>query len=403
MRRQFGLLWQDPSLRMVSIAALIFGMVPGSIGPYQSLIAILVFGMGHNAYALLLMVALLVSVSAAIGIGIVTDQRPSRRRMAIFATMSIILGAGLVWIGHSRPVFILAHALVIPISGTVLGQLFAVARLASAKLPADDRAGILAIIRAIFAIPFVVILPLWGLGFEAGLSLLSVYPALVILGGLLLLVILRDWPRDGHAPWEDHHSGLGFRASLAELMAGPVLLRVLLIGAIHSGPALSGVILGLVFEQASGRGTGDVGLFFGLFVAIEVIVTLLVGQIIRHLPRLHIIALGVVLYAGFLALMPVLAATTWLWLLILPAGAGGALIYALAISYMQDLLGTRAGAGASLLALQRISADGLCAVIFALGSMVGGYGVTALVGAATMLAAMAAILWLDRLRDAGST
>ena len=78
-------------------------------------------------------------------------------------------------------------------------------------------------------------------------------------------------------------------------------------------------------------------------------------KLLRVMPRLWIIASGAGIYAVFLGLLPILAPTPWVWALVFPAGAGGAMVYALAIGYLQDLMGRRAGAGASLIALQRLS------------------------------------------------
>jgi MFS family permease len=178
------------------------------------------------------------------------------------------------------------------------------------------------------------------------------------------------------------------------MSAGPVILRVALIGAIQSGSAIVGIILGLLFA-AVGRGTGDVGLFFGLFVVLEVVGTLSAGLLVRRLPRLLLIATGVALYAFFLALLPFLADTAWLWALILPAGLGGGLIYPLAIAYLQDLLAERPGAGGSLIAVQRVAAEGLTTAIFGLGAWAQGYATVALLGAGAVLLAMGAILRLD--------
>jgi SET family sugar efflux transporter-like MFS transporter len=208
------------------------------------------------------------------------------------------------------------------------------------------------------------------------------------------------WPTDSAAPWTEQKSGLGFRASIGEMVAPPVLIRVMLMGAIHSGSAISGVVVGLIFDEAAGRGAGDVGLFFGLFVAVEIVVTLSVGQLLRVMPRLWIITSGAGIYALFLGLLPILAPTPWVWALVFPAGAGGAMVYALAIGYLQDLMGRRAGAGASLIALQRISSHGLSAMIFAICTWLSGYGLVSILGAAALFAAIAAILWLDRGREA---
>lgn len=400
MIRQFRLIATDPSLRLVVGAVILFGIHAASIVIYQSLIAISVFGISDRQYSLVLLVALLVSVGASVGVGIVTDQRPSRRTMALAAAALMVSGSALVWIGNAPVFFVVAHMLLLPASGSLFGQLFAVARLASAPLPAQDRDAILTVVRAAFAVPFMVVLPIWGMAFDAGLSLLAIYPVVLVVAASLFTMIWRLWPADSAAPWTEQKSGLGFRASIGEMIARPVLIRVMLMGAIHSGSALSGVVVGLIFNEASGRGAGDVGLFFGIFVAIEVVVTLSVGQLLRVMPRLWIIVSGAGLYAVFLMLLPILTPTPWVWTLTFPAGAGGAMIYALAIGYLQDLMGRRAGAGASLVALQRVSSDGLSATIFAVGTWLSGYGLVSILGGATLCVAIAAILWLDRGREA---
>ena len=396
MIRAFRLIGADATLRLIIFAMLLQGGFAASIGTYQSLIAVTVFGLSDNAYALVLLASLAVSVTASIGVGILTDQRPSRRVLALCAAASMVAGALLVLAGQTATAFVLAHVLLLPVTGTLFGQLFAVARLVTAPLPRADRDGIMAIIRATFALPFVVLLAIWGVLFEAGLPLLSVYGFTALCGAALMALIAARWPRDAVAPWTEVKSGLGFRASLAEMLHGPVLIRVFLIGAIHSGSALSGVIVGLLLNAVPGRGPGDVGAFFAVFVVVEIAVTLSIGALRAHFRRLHIIAAGVVIYASGMLLLPLLAATPALWLVCLPYGAGGAMIYALAIGYLQDQLGGRAGAGASLLALQQIAAQGLSAVVFALGAALGGYGLAAVMGAVVMVAAMGAVLWLDK-------
>lgn len=392
----FRLIRGDATLRLMIWAMLLQGGFAASVGTYQSLIAVTIFGLSDNAYALILLASLLVSVAASIGVGILTDQRPSRRVLALCAAATMAAGGLLVLAGQSPVAFVLAHVLLLPVTGTLFGQLFAVARLVTANLPRADRDGIMAILRATFALPFVVLLAIWGAVFAAGLPLIAVYGWTAISGALLMALIATRWPRDRDAPWTEVKSGLGFRASLSEMLHGPVLLRVALVGAIHSGSALSGVIVGLLLHAVPGRGAGDVGAFFAVFVAIEIAVTLSVGTLRRSFRRLHIIAAGVFIYAAGLALLPAFAAGPGLWLLCIPYGAGGAMIYALAIGYLQDQLGSRAGAGASLLALQQIAAQGLSAAVFALGAALGGYGLAAVMGAVVMVVAMLAILWLDR-------
>ncbi len=396
MQRHFRILWQDATLRMLTFCGLLHGVYASAIGIYQSLVAVTVFGISDQAYAAILITAMLMAVGASIGVGIVTDQRPSRWLMAMFACTMMTLGTASVWLVNSPTAFVIAHMFLIPLSGSFFGQLFAVGRLATAHLPRIDRDALLAILRAAFAVPFVIALPLWGWAFGRGLVLTAIYPVVAFTGIALLVLIWRRWPRDADAPWTERKSGLSFRASLSEITTPPILIRVALIGVMLSGGAICGTVLGLLFEVTPGRGVADVGLFFGMFVAIEVVVTVLVGQFLRLMKRFTVIALGALQYALFLALLPVLAPTGWVWLLIIPAGAGGAMMYALVIGYLQDLLGSRAGAGASLIALQQLASQTLAAAVFAIGTWIYGYALVSMLGAAAIVAATLAIYWLDR-------
>ncbi len=397
MARSVSIIASNPTLRMIFFMTLLFGAFVASIGPYQSLVAIQVFGLSDPFYAAVLMVGLLVSIAASVGIGIVTDQRPSRRVMAQLAAATLVAGGLTVWIFDSPWAFVVATVLLIPISGTLFGQLFAVTRLIIAPMPTADRDGVFSVLRALMGLPWIICLPLWGLALNNGLPLITIYPVLVVLGLGMLVLIAKSWPKDRDATWVEQKSGLGFRASLGEMMAGPVLTRVMLIGAIHAGGATAGVILGLTFAEA-GRGTDDLGLFFGIFVGFEVIGMLLIGPFVNRIGRLPMITMGTLTYAAFLGLLPVLVGTNWVWGLTIFGGFGGAMIYLPALVYLQELLGNRAGAGASLIAVQRLSSDGLCAAIFAFGAWASGYGLVAILGAVTTVAAVTILLWLERSR-----
>ncbi len=389
------LVWRDPILLMLAAAFVLFGCFVASVGIYQSLLAVTVFGIGDAEFSLILAGAMVINVGASIGIGILTDQKARRRTVAIGSALAFAAGSGLVTLVPTPLSFVVTHVLLIPAGGTLFGQFFALSRLAAGSYDKAHRDGILAVVRAAFAVPFVIVLPLWGLAFDSGVQLVTIYPVVAGFAVLLAYVLWRYWPADGTAPWSGHRSGLSIRGALAEMAALPVLARVALVGTIHVGSAVAGVIIGLLFDEASGRGAGDVGLFFGLFVAVEVVVTLMIGTIAFYWSRMTIITAGVVLYAIFLIGLPGLAPTPWLWLLLLPAGIGGALIYTLAISYVQDLLGARAGAGAALLALQRIATDGIGATVFAIGTWFWGYALVAYLAATVTLIAITAIWVLD--------
>lgn len=388
----------NPVLRMVFWATVLSGAMAAPIGTYQSLIAIERLGVADGHFAAILLLGLVVGTIASLWIGVVTDQRPWRRKAGLAVAGGLALGNILMWLAPSAPMFLAVHGLLMPLMVTLFGQLFAVARLAAGNLPAADRDAAVANVRAFFAVPFIFVLPIWGWLVGSGASLLSVYGAGSVLALIMVAVIYRGWPDDTNAAWEDRKSGLTLRGSLAEIADPAVIIRVALIGLIHVGASASGIVLGLIFARADGQGAGDVALFFGAFVAIEFTVMMMIGSLRARWRRLHIITVGVILYAIYLVGLPLLAGSPLVWLLILPAGAGGAMIYALAVGYLQDLLGTRAGAGSSLIALQRAVAEGTGAAIFAFGTWVYGYAIVPWIAAAISILAMAAIIRLDRFR-----
>ncbi|SLN22757.1 MFS transporter [Roseisalinus antarcticus] len=395
MLRPLKLLWTDPTLRMAAGALALFGCLAASIAPYQSLLAIRIFGLSDGAYAIVLIVAAVVSVLGAVGAGILADQTATRKRVALISALLIVLGNGLVMALPDKLTFVLVHSVVLPLSGAIMGQIFALARLACSRYPVGDRDATLAALRALFAVPFVVVLPLWSLAFGAGASLLAIYAVLVVVGGALVLLIALAWPADGRTAWEDVPSGLSLAASLREMGSGAVMLRVLLSGGLKSGVFVYMVVLGLVFDESTGRDIGDVALFAGLVAGLEVPVMLSMGALLQRVSRLQAILLGTVLYAGFLCAFPLLLATPWVWALVLPAAFGGAIVLSLPLAYVQDLMGARAGAGGALLAVQQVAGDGLGAGVFAIAALLSGYGLAAVLGGVTMLASAFALLWLD--------
>ena len=397
---QILIIWRDPVLRMIGMATMMFGVLAASFEPYKSLLGISVFGLSDNAFALVLAGSFSMSVAASVWVGIVTDQKSSRKPLALLSVLAAVGGTAIAWIGDSQIAFILAHAVMLPISATILGQLFAITRLYTTHWPAAERDGVTSVIRALFAVPFVVVLPTWGLIFDTGVPLTALYPALCFICLVFALLIWQRWPRDTDAPWVEQKSGLGFLASVQELLSSHIVWRIFWMGAVHSGSTLMGVILALVFTQTEGRTAGDVGIFFGAFVALEILVMLSVGTLAKRFRRLHIIAVGAVFYAIFMALLPVMAPYPAVWLLIIPVAVGGGLLYGLSISYLQDLLGDRAGAGASLVTLQRVVSHAIATLIFAVGAALSGYGLAAFMGAIMILLGAAMLLYLDRTTQA---
>ena len=121
---------RDPTLRLIAWALLFLGALNASVYPYQSLVGIERIGLSEPAFALILALASAVSVSASVPLGILSDQKANRRRIALFTAASGTAGVGLMLVAPSPLTFLLCHGLLFPVASSLYGQLFALARLA---------------------------------------------------------------------------------------------------------------------------------------------------------------------------------------------------------------------------------------------------------------------------------
>lgn len=392
----FRLCLTDPALRAAGLALALQGAIVCSFGPYFSTLAVHAFGFGDRGYAILLALSSLASVSASVIGGIRADQTANRRQVTLIAVSALLLGTGLMSLTPGPWVFALTATVLLPISSIIFGQVFALARLAATRYPPADRDGIMAVIRALFAAPFVVVLPLWSFAFARGASVALIFPVGLVLALVLLFTVVRFWPADGDVPWNDRPSGLSFAAALAEMGRLPVAARVLALGAVNAMSTVYMAVVALVMVPEVGRGTEDVAIYVGLVAGLEVPFMLLLPLVVRGRSRTALILAGAMLYALHVVLLPVLAGSALVWLLVLPAAIGGAVILTVPIAYLQDLMADRPGAGASLMALQRLAGDILAAVCFAVGTAVSGYRSVALLGVAISILGAAALWWADR-------
>lgn len=372
------------------------GAIVCSFGPYFSTLAVNAFGFGDRGYAVLLALSSVVAVSASVVGGIRADQTANRRQVTLAAVVALALGMALMTVAPGPWVFAVTTAVLLPVGAVTFGQVFALARMATTRHPPEERDAIMAVIRALFALPFVVVLPLWAVVFRQGVAVTAIFPVSLVLSAVMLGVLLRFWPRDGATEWQDRPSGLSFRAALAEMGQPRVALRVLALGAVNVSATIYVATLSLVMVPEIGRGTADVALYFGLVAGLEVPFMLLLPRVMRGVDRPLLILAGSALYGVHVLFLPVLAGSWAVWLLIWPAAVGGAVILTVPIAYLQDLLADRPGAGASLMAVQRLAGDVIAAACFAVGTAVAGYGLVAVLGVAVALAAAGALWWADR-------
>ena len=386
---------RHPSLRMIAVALLLVGMLNASLYPYQSLIAIERIGLSNPVFAMVLVLASAVAVTASVLLGILGDQRGNRRRIGFFTALSGTAGLALMLLAPGRVSFIITFGILLPLASSLYGQLFALARLAAPRDP-HRRDTAFSTIRAGMSLSFLVTLGLWTFGFAAGADVMAV----LLTGGAaslgLTLLVWLHWPRAGATDWQDQPSGLNLRQSFAEILRPPILIRMGLIGAAMAPGMLFMVLISLIFDASPVRDNGDVALYVALVAGWEVPFILLLPRLMRGVRRSSLIALAGLCYTSHVLLLPVLSDSPLIWIMTLFAGAGGAALLTLPIAYYQDLMGERPGAAASLMALQKLVSDVTGAAIFALGTWLGGYGLTAVLGSLVAVAASGALYLIDR-------
>jgi MFS transporter, SET family, sugar efflux transporter len=390
------LILNDPAQRLAAVLLVLLGAQSATLAPYGSAIAATVFGFGHGAFSLVLICASVVAVSGAILFGILADQRANRRAIALVTLAVASLGTGLMTVVPAPVTFVIAHAFLLPLSSSFFGQLFAFSRLAASGLPRAERASVLAANRALYALPWIVVLPLWALVFRGDVPLSTIYPVCLALSLGLLAMTWVSWPRDGTTTWPDQRSGLSFTGALRELAEWRVLVRVLALGGVNGAITLYLVLVGLVFISAPGRGASDTALYAGLMAGLEVPFMLLLPAVLVRLNQTKMIAIGAALYGIHLVGLPLFAASPLVWGFALVGAAGGAVLLTQPMAYLQDLMSERPGAGSSLMAIQRLVGDGLAALAFSLGTALSGYILAALIGAAMCLSGAVALMVLDR-------
>jgi MFS transporter, SET family, sugar efflux transporter len=386
------LILSDPVLRLTAGLMLLQGAVMCSFGPYLAVLAVRQFGLGDQGYAAMLVVATVVSVTAALAAGIRADQTADRRSIALWSGAMLVLGAALMTALPGTVSFVLAHALIFPLN-SLFGQLFAQSRLASQHHDQPVRDGIQATLRALFALPYVAVLPLWAFALNHGVPVLAIYPVTLVLSAALLGLTALYWPRPAATGWNDAPSGLSLSRALRELAVPALALRILALGAVAAGGTAYWAVMGLTLTESGG--TGRAALYAGLVAGLEVPCMMALPLVLPHIRRTRLILLGTAVYALSLVGIPLLADSPALWLCLIPGALGGAVVYTLPIAYLQDALGHRPGTGAALMALMKVTGDGLAAATFALGTSLSGYMLAATLAALVTLAGAVGLVWMD--------
>jgi hypothetical protein len=159
-------------------------------------------------------------------------------------------------------------------------------------------------------------------------------------------------------------------------------------------------VFGLLIVKEIGGATPDVGRFHGAIALLEIPFMLMCGLALRHVSKPGLIAIGGVVYAGFLFLFASMTSMAVTYALAVPAAFGAGIILSVSISYLQDLMSARPGAGAALMAVSNFVGQMVAAMTFAIGTAITSYAGTAVLGGMLALTGASALLAMDGWRKA---
>ena len=391
---------RDPLLRLVTLALFLLGVAISSVMPYASLVAVDLLGFSDAAYSVVLTVSSIVMVIASVVVGIVTDQRANRRQMLVASFAIALTGYALVLVTRSPVAFVIAHTALLPLGFSVFGQLFALARMVGKARGGEHADQIFAITRASFSLAFVITPPLWSLALAFGVGLINVYLSAGAAAIVCFALFAFAWPAGPSGQLADAKSGLRFSAAFGELARPGMLARMVAVGLITGSNQLYMILFGLLIVKEIGGTSPDVGRFHGAIALLEIPSMLMCGMALRYMSKSGLIAVGGVIYAGFLFLFASMTSMAVTYLLVIPAAFGAGIILSVSISYLQDLLAARPGAGGSLTAVSNFVGQLIGAATFAAGTALTDYAGTAAMGGVVALAGVAALLAMDGWRKA---
>ncbi|MBY5932507.1 MFS transporter [Tateyamaria omphalii] len=384
----------DRLLRVALIGLILMGVGAASVGPLQSIIGIEKIGFSDAGYALIVTGGALFSVVASVLVGIYTDQS-GRFREALLAALAVGAAGGLLmFLVPSKVAFLLVHVVLFPVGATAFTQYFALSVVAARENPELDQPYAATLSRATFSGAFALTPVIWGYALVKGADVLAAYVVIACANLLALAAVLTLWRRD-HTVSQTVKSGKGLLASLSELTAPGLLVRLVLICVITATNGLYNILLGLLILNNLGGAESDVALFAGLIAFIEIPVMMLTVRFLRVMSASALILVGVSIYGGFLAVLGLMPSIGFAWWLVLPAGIGAGIILSIPIGYVQNLVADRAGAGSSLLSVNHFGGAIIASAIFAAGSSITDYQGVAMIGAVIAIAASGVLFTLD--------
>jgi MFS family permease len=354
-----------PVTALVGTSLFFTGVTYASTLNYGAIVGIDTLGIPNTSYALLLMVASLVSAAASVALGYISDKIPDRRILVIGCALMGALGFGLIFIFRSPLVFIVATCAIMPFGGALFSQSFSFAR-SYYDVRSPARAEFMtSIFRTIFAVAWAIVPPFVG-WIAANTVVFNVYGiaafAYLVCAAIYFILLGNPAARIGRPP---KAAGQAARPDLPKARLEPaIVVGIVGVTAIFIATTINNVTVPLLITVTLKGSYGELGIFAGLAAAMELPFMVLWGYALRWLGKHTIIVCAALLYALYLYLLSrAESVTTILWLQLINGPATAALM-SIPISYLQDAIKGRRGLSTSLFDVVGVASALTAAALF---------------------------------------
>lgn len=394
MPSSFSSIIRDSRIRIPTVTLVALAFTYASTVPYQSIIGISELGMSDGAYSALVFFAAVVNVAISLTLGIWSDRLTERRPLVLALSIAGIIGFGSIAVIHSPAIFIFSVLFLVPMSNSTYSLLFASVRARTNQLARSEAVAITSTVRALYSGSWAVAPGLVGLALVTSPSMRPAYGVAAVASLICFCLYFFFAPGNGPVR-ETIPNQPGFFASLKQVFAPDVFIRVFVMSLLLGLQRLNGMVSPLIVVHSIGGSVVDVGFLSGLTAFLEMPFMMMWGLVQRRFHTVHVLALGTVLYCLYLVLLGFATAPWQLYALLGLNACGAAAILSLPITYLQDLIADRPGLGSSLISLNTFIGIGVAAGVFALGTAVTDYSGTAFVGAAVGIVAIVILLYLE--------
>lgn len=393
-----------------ALTIFLFGFAGAAIAPYLPVVAVRELGLSDQAFASLMIAASVTNVVFAIGIGIISDRYQSYRRPLILVTMAGVLGALWIWYSRDAVIFTLATIGPMALFGATNSLAFGIMRANSSELTSSEAEDANALLRLMISLAWVLVpgLTAWMLSGRESLMDAYLISAIAALGCFLTVVF---WMKPSQGPRKPAQlpenivqggtgaspiaptAGRPDRSILVRLPAlNSVLMEISLlfqprvmkgligVALISSVLHVNSAVLSLILTGRANGTIEDLGIIVGMVAGIEVLFMVMWLRVDRILPRMAALTIGTLLYFCYFVALSLASAPWHVYAASVVGGIGAAAIIALPIGYLLDLIRDRPGMSASLITVNMFLGGMIGAIIFAIGTSIAGYGITAILG-----------------------